>query len=210
MAGEEKIDLFRQLKDRDYLAAKRSTLVDVGRARYLSIEGRGAPGGEEFTRKIGALYGVAYTVKMSRKFSGAQDYVVGKLEAQWWADGEINNFSTVPPERWLWRLMIRIPDFIGRNELEKAVDVLLEKGKEPEVREVQLRSLEEGRCVQMLHVGPYEREAETVGEMTRFIEAQGLSCTGPHHEIYISDPRRVPPERLKTILRLPVREAFRH
>lgn len=209
MAGEEKIDLFRQLKDRDYLAAKKPAVVDVGKAAYLSIEGRGAPGGEEFNRKIGALYGAAYTVKMSRKFSGAQDYVVGKLEAQWWAEGESGNFSAVPPEQWLWRLMIRVPDFIGRDELERAADVLLEKGKDQEVREVKLRCLEEGRCVQMLHVGPYDREGETVGEMTRFAEAQGLSCTGPHHEIYISDPRRVPPERLKTILRLPVREASR-
>ncbi len=109
-----------------------------------------------------------------------------------------------PKEKWNWQLLIRTPDFIGRKQLADAVRLLLDKGKPAEVREVELCKLKEGLCVQMLHVGPYEEEERTVRQMLAHASEDSLVFAGKHHEIYLSDPRRVPPEKLRTILRLPV------
>ena len=203
MIAKDKIDLYKMHKE-DYAAPRKPVLVTIRPATYMAISGQGAPGGEAFTDKIGALYGAAYTVKMTRKFAGLQDYAVCKLEAQWWAGECDGNFGRVPKEQWNWRLLIRTPDFIKQEDLEKAVAVLLEKGKTESVREVQLDSLTEGLCVQMLHVGPYDREPETIDQMRDFTSKKSLRFHGRHHEIYLSDPRRVAPEKLKTILRIPV------
>jgi len=205
MASNDKIDLYKQHKDQ-YIAAKKPVLVTMDEATYLTIGGRGAPGGAEFTDRVGALYAMAFTVKMTRKFAGLQDYVIGKLEAQWWLDGQSHDFGTAPKEQWNWRLMIRTPPVVERQELADAARKLIEKGKAPYADQVKLESITEGLCVQMLHVGPYEEEARTIGDMKAFADGQGLTFHGRHHEIYLSDPRRVAPEKLKTILRLPVRK----
>ena len=203
MATQEKIDLFRTHKD-EYAAPKSPILVDVQEGIYLTIEGRGAPGGAEFTAKVGALYGVAYTIKMTRRFAGEQDYVIGKLEAQWWGEKEGVAFEQLPMEKWNWTLLIRTPGLVGKHELKQAVSALLDKGKQREVAQVRLEKMAEGKCIQMLHVGPYERESDTIAQMKEFADREGLAPVGKHHEIYLSDPRRIPPERLKTILRMPV------
>jgi hypothetical protein len=136
-------------------------------------------------------------------YSG-EDYAVGKLEAQWWTDGGLD-FANLPRDQWRWNLLIRTPDFIRARDPRQAVAVLLKRGKGEDVKRVRLESLAEGQCVQMLHVGPYERECETIAAMQAFAGKKQLEFSGRHHEIYLSDPRRVPPERLKTILRHPVR-----
>lgn len=202
MGTEAKLDLYK-LHKAEYAAPRKPALVKIQPALYLSIQGRGEPGGEVFQGKIGALYSMAFTIKMTRKFEGLGDYAVCKLEAVWWSDEE-EDLSLVPPERWQWQLLIRTPDFVGREDLERAAAKLVEKGKHREVQEVVLTTLNEDLCVQMLHVGPYEREGETLARMKAFADEQGLSFRDKHHEIYLSDPRRVPPERLKTILRHPV------
>jgi len=199
---QSKIDLYKQHKA-EYAATRKPALVRIGKAQYLSIEGQGAPGSELFTASIGALYGVAFTVKMTRKFSGRQDYAVCKLEAQWWCDGR-QDFTAAPQRDWQWMMLIRTPDFIIQKDVESAVAVLLKRGKEKDVERVRLESLSEGNCVQMLHVGPYDKEHETIGLMKTFAASKGLSFQGRHHEIYLSDPRRVAPAKLKTILRMPV------
>jgi hypothetical protein len=203
----EKIDLYK-LHKAEYAAGKKPALVDLKPANYLVIEGQGAPGGTLFTASVGALYGVAYTIKMTHKFAGRQDYGVCKLEGQWWSDAS-PDFGKVPKDQWRWKLLIRTPDFVSADDLEKAVAVLLKRGKPEDVKQVRIESLAEGRCVQMLHVGPYEKEPETVALMREFAGNRDLKLAGPHHEIYLSDPRRVAPERLKTILRLPVEGAAR-
>lgn len=205
MSTNARIDLFKLNKD-EYVARKKPVLVTVGPARYLTIEGRGEPGGEEFQARVGALYAAAFTLKFQSKGDG-RDYAVCKLEAVWWADGrEDGDFSGVPEEQWRWRLMIRTPEFIGDGELADAAEKILAKGRCPEIVEVRLDELEEGRCVQQLHVGPYDAEPETMAQMRAYAEEQGLVFGGRHHEIYLSDPRRVEPARLRTILRMPVRE----
>lgn len=205
MRAKEKIDLFKLNKD-EYAAPKKPTIVNVKKAIYLTITGMGAPGGEEFSDRAGALYAIAYTIKMTRKFDGEQDYVICKLEGEYWGEDGNPDLSEFPQEEWCWRLMVRTPEFVGVNDLKKASEALLRKGKQAEVEEVKLEPITQGTCVQMLHVGPYDREEETIAVMEDFAAAQGLKRHGRHREIYLSDPRRVPPERLKTILRLPVRK----
>jgi hypothetical protein len=198
----EKIDLYKLHKE-EYAMPRKPALVELQPAKYLAIAGQGAPGGESFTASIGALYGMAFTIKMTRKFAGKQDYAVCKLEGQWWSDSA-PCFTQLPKDQWQWKLLIRTPDFITRTDLDQAVAVLLKRGKGAEVKRVQLETLTEGKCVQMLHVGPYDQEGNTVALMQAFAEKHQLQFHGRHHEIYLSDPRRVAPERLKTILRHPV------
>jgi hypothetical protein len=198
----EKIDLYK-LRKEEYAAPKKPALVSIEPATYLAIDGQGEPGGEFFTASIGALYGVAFTIKMTRKFAGLQDYAVCKLEGQWWS-GAGCEFVKVPKDKWQWKLLIRTPDFISQADLDQAAGVLLKRGKGQEVKRVALEAIAEGQCVQMLYVGPYEKEHETITLMQDFARSKGLEFQGTHHEIYLSDPRRVEPARLKTILRHPV------
>lgn len=200
--SKPKIDLYK-LHRNEYAATRKPALVKIGPARYLAIEGQGAPGTEAFSASIGALYGVAFTVKMARKFSGRQDYTVCKLEAQWWSDAG-PDFMAAPKHAWQWKLLIRIPNFVTGKEVDGAIAALLERGKAETVRCVRLESLSEGKCVQVLHVGPYDKEHETIASMKALADSHKLSFHGRHHEIYLSDPRRVAPEKLKTILRMPL------
>jgi len=203
MKTQQKLDLYK-LHKTEYAATRKPALVETKPASYLAISGQGAPGGERFTASIGALYSVAFTIKMTRKFAGKQDYAVCKLEGQWWSE-PAQDLAKLPPDQWHWNLLIRTPDFISEADLRQAVAVLLKRGKGEDVKQVRLETLAYSLCVQMLHVGPYDQEGETVVVMQAFAEKQQLQFSGKHHEIYLSDPRRVPPDRLKTILRHPVR-----
>jgi hypothetical protein len=205
MSKITKLDLYKP-HAADYVTPEKPALVILKPAKYLAVTGQGAPGGAAFTTSIGALYGAAYTIKMARKAAG-DDYVVCKLEAQWWTDAGPCGFAQAPRETWCWRLLIRTPDFVTKTDLRQAAQTLAARGKGEEVSRVVLETLKEGPCVQMLHVGPYEKEHETLQRMMDFAKAQDLTPHGLHHEIYLSDPRRVPPERLRTILRQPVKRA---
>jgi len=197
-----KLDLYAKHKSEYVASANRPSIVRVGPAKYLSITGSGAPGSEPFTRAIGAMYNVAYTIKMARKSAG-QDFRMMALEGLWVVDSPSGKWSD-PNNKWTWELMIRVPTFINEKELKSTIDQLLAKGKDPEVGRVKLAEYTEGECVQMLHVGPYSTEEETVGKMREFAAMAGRQFSGKHHEIYLSDPRRVAPEKLKTILRIPI------
>lgn len=200
-----KLDLVAERKS-EYRATRDPAFVHVSRARYLSYEGSGTPGEGEFQAAIGALYAIAYTVKMARKKAG-RDYKVCPLEAVWFGDaGEADPgaFLSKPKGEWRWKLLIRTPNFIDSQEVARTARSLRERGKPPEVEKVRVLDLDEGECVQVLHVGPYEAEPESIARMAEFAEREGRRFAGPHHEVYLSDPRRVPPERLKTLLRIPV------
>ncbi len=194
----QKTDPYKDNKQ-EYAATPKPALVEIGPAVYLRISGKGTPGGAEFSDAVGALYGIAFTIKMTRKFAGKQDYAVCKLEGLW-PDFDCNT----PKDQWQWQLMIRTPKFVTKRDLEQAVQTLLKRGKGKEADRVELVSMREGKCVQALHVGPYDQEAQTVRTMQAFAEKHGLRLMGPHHEIYLSDPRRVEPAKIKTILRIPV------
>jgi len=196
-AVAEKVDLY-ELHKSEYVTPKQPVLIQVGAAKYLAADGVGAPGGEAFHEAVGALYSIAYTMKMAKKFAG-QDYKVCHLEGLWWGfeDGQ-------PQDQWSWKLLIRVPDFILARDLKETAAALKKKGKDLAV-EVRLETLKEGRSVQVLHTGPYSEEGATMARMKALAESKGLSFAGAHHEIYLSDPRRVRPEKLRTILRMPVK-----
>ena len=195
-----KLDLYKK-HSAEYVTPKKPVLLDVGAAQYLAIEGKGEPGGSVFTESVGALYNVAFTIKMTKKFAG-EDYAVSKLEGLWWEDEP--GTALKDPRKWNWKLMIRTPDFIRKSDLSAATKALLAKGKPARVADVQLEKIKEGKCVQVLHVGPYTEEAKTIALMHDIAAEAGYTPSGKHHEIYLSDPRRVVPERLRTILRQPV------
>jgi hypothetical protein len=201
---KEKIDLFKENKA-EYKATAKPGFVEVGPAEYLMIDGQGAPGGPVFEECIGALYAMAFTIKMTRKFAGLGDYTVCKLEGLWYTKDGSDDFAGIPPEKWRWTLMIRTPECVKRTDLEKAVKALLDKGKAEVVKDVRLEILKEGKSIQILHVGPYDKVAEAIEKMQVFAEENQAAFIGKHHEIYLSDPRRVAPEKLKTIVRRPVR-----
>lgn len=201
MTATDKIDLFREHRD-EYLMAKVPTEVRIGPARYLTVAGTGSPQSPEFQRKLGALYGCAYTIKFTQKKTAGRDFKVGLLEGLWWF-GDSGTFGAGAPDKeWRWKLLIRVPDFVTARDLRAALETLKEKRGTTET--VELETIREGRSIQMLHVGPYADEPRTVAAMDELVRTKGLHYRGAHHEIYLSDPRRVPPQRLRTILRHPV------
>ena len=165
------------------------------------VDGQGTPEGEQFAAAIGALYGVAYTLKFTLKRAGVLDYPVLPLEALW----------DLPPEGvgdWCWTALIAVPDAISARDVRVAAATARGRGT-PATDTVRLRTLSEGRCAQVMHVGPYDAEAPTIEVLHRFIADQAYAISGRHHEIYLSDPRRTSPDRLRTIIRYPVKRAPR-
>jgi hypothetical protein len=205
MTTPNKIDLLK-LHKQEYKAGPEPTLVNIAPAQYLMIDGQGAPESPRFETCIGALYSAAYTIKMRCKAAGRTDYVVSKLECTWTISDEVEDFSEISREEWQWTLMIRTPEHITTDDLQQAVEVLKDKGKAENVQDVRLETLDEGTCIQLMHLGHYEMIHESALLMNRFTEQNNYTPSGKHHEIYISDPRRVAPEKLKTLLRQPVQK----
>lgn len=173
---------------------------------YLMLDGHGDPNAApEYAEAIGALYPVAYAVKFASKNDLERDYVVPPLEALWWAEN-MNSFTTERDKsEWSWTAMIMVPDWIDRPMFETAVATAASKSNSDASSRVRLETLDEGLCVQTLHIGSYDDETSVLDELHhRYIPSSGLTMTGRHHEIYLSDPRRVEPAKLRTILRQPV------
>lgn len=195
-----------------YLPPKKPMLVDVPPMRYLAVRGSGDPNEPEgaYQQALGLLYAVAFTIKMSERgghrIEGYFPYVVPPLEGLWWTDE--GPLDLTHKERLRWISMIRLPDFVSEADFAWAVaEASAKKGRD--FSRVELLPYDEGRCVQCMHIGPYDREPETLAAMDAFCAAQGytadLSAARRHHEIYLSDPRRAAPEKLRTVLRCPVK-----
>lgn len=197
-----KLDLYR-LHKAEYVAPRSPVLLRVKPAKYLTIAGAGEPGGGAFEEAMGALYAVAFTIKMAKKAAG-RDYKVAGPEGLWWGAPKGKLLIDSAPSMWRWKLIMRLPTFVTARDRAAAVRLLLAKGKVSIVRKVKVETLREGRCVQALHVGPYREEHPTIRRMMEFAQKHRLVVRGKHHEIYLSDPRRVAEAKLRTILRLPV------
>jgi hypothetical protein len=200
-----KIDLTKTL---DSYRAKRGEfrILDVPDRQYLMIDGHGDPNTSPvYTEALAALYPVAYKLKFASKRELDRDYVVPPLEGLWTAD-DLDAFTTARDKsQWDWTMMILVPDWIDAELVDAAVAQAGAKNPPARLDDVRLQSLVEGRCVQTLHVGPFDDEAPVLDRMHRhFIPSQGLRLSGTHHEIYFGDFRRVAPEKLRTILRQPV------
>ena len=202
---QKKFDLKKEYKAY-YSAKTKPEIVDIEEGLFLTIEGKGAPGGKEFKTKVNALYSLAYGVKMLMKKQG-KDFIVAKLEGLWWVDSD-KPFLEIPREDWKWKLMIRQPEFITFEIIEKARENVIKKKKLEEVKQVKFEKIKEGICVQILHIGPYSAEPESIAKMKSLMKDKNLVPNGYHHEIYLTMayPKKIPEEKLKTILRQPVRE----
>ncbi|MCD2423666.1 GyrI-like domain-containing protein [Niabella pedocola] len=206
----EKLDLTKQY--RHYFTAKpEPALVTIEAAQFLSVTGKGDPSGTSFKKHIEALYSTAYTLKFACKARN-KDFVVSKLEGLWWFDESRFRVQTaaeaslkVPRSEWEYRLLIRLPDFITKKEVQESQEAVLLKKQLIEVQFLELFSMEEGLCVQLLHQGPFATEPESLEKITAFMQEKNLSRNGVHHEIYLSDFNKTAPEKLKTILREPVK-----
>ena len=187
-----------------YKVGKKPELRDLDTYYYLSISGKCAPDAPQFLTAIEALYKVAYTLKFMLK-ENELDFVVPKMEGFWWVDGGAENqakFNEIPQSDWNWKILIRLPDFVEEDHFTRARYVAEEKNPDfSEVRQVIHEKINEGKCAQILHTGSYDNEEATLNVLYEFIEANGYKINNYHHEIYISDPRRTAPEKLRTILR---------
>jgi hypothetical protein len=202
----EKKDFRKELKHLYEPSARDFSIVDVPPMRFLMIDGCGDPNvSREYKEAIEALYAVSYTLKFASKNELGKDYVVPPLEGLWWAD-DMSLFATGARDKWRWTMMIMQPEWIKPAMIAKAIESA--RAKEPLAGLSLLREevLNEGRSVQIKHVGSYADEAPILAKLhNEYLPQNGLVCNGKHHEIYISDPRKTSSSKLKTVLRQPVR-----
>jgi hypothetical protein len=201
----DKIDFKKTL---DAYQARRGQfrVVDVPDTQYLMVDGHGDPNtSPAFTDAVEALYPVAYKLKFASKRDLGRDYVVPPLEGLWWAD-DMDSFTAARDKsRWDWTLMIMVPDWIDQDMFTAAVEQAGARNRPSRLDDTRLETLAEGRCVQTLHVGSFDDEAEVLARLHHeFVPGNGLRMAGRHHEIYLSDFRKVAPDRQRTILRQPV------
>ncbi|MDA2815001.1 GyrI-like domain-containing protein [Nocardiopsis sp. RSe5-2] len=201
----DRYDVKRDLKQ---LYAPKNTdwaLVDVPPQRFIAADGKGDPNtSDDYARAVQALYSVAYTAKFAAKRTLGRDFVVAPLEGLWWAD-DPRVFITRDKDAWQWRMLIALPDWITDALVEDAKDAALKKKGLPAIADVLRVDLHEGTSAQLLHIGPYDDEGPSLARLhDTYLAANGLRMSGIHHEVYLSDPRRTAPARLKTVLRQPV------
>ena len=196
-----------------YMPASKPSIVTVPPMNYIAVRGEGDPNAEDgaYKQAIGLLYGIAFTIKMSKmsdhRIEGYFDYVVPPLEGFWWQDG-IQGIDYAHKELFQWISTIRLPDFVTKPDFDWAVAEAARK-KKTDFSKAEFLTCDEGLCVQCMHIGSYDDEPATVEQMHRYMEEQGytLDITDQrlHHEIYLSDVRKVAPEKLKTVIRHPIR-----
>lgn len=216
MVGE-KFDYKKEYKDL-YLPKSKPTLIDVPMMNFIMVDGKGNPNdkGGEYHSSVELLYGLSYTIKMSKngdqKPQGYFDYVVPPLEGLWWLNNDMMDFTQ--KDKYCWTSMIRQPEFVTAEVFRWACIELKKKKPQIDTSKAYLRNFAEGICVQMMHLGPYDDEAKSLVKIDGFIREQNLknaiSSIQPdgrirrHHEIYLTDPRKTSPEKMKTVLRHPV------
>lgn len=196
-----------------YMPKDKPSIVTVPPMNYLAVRGHGDPNAEdgEYKEAIGLLYGIAFTIKMSKKGSrqieGFFDYVVPPLEGFWWKDG-VSGVDYARKENFNWISVIRLPDFVTKADFDWAIEEATRK-KKTDFSKVEFMQVDEGLCVQCMHIGSYDDEPATVELMHQFMSEQGyeldINDTRRHHEIYLCDARKVAPEKLRTVIRHPIR-----
>lgn len=201
-----KLDLI--LQDAAYYSpTTEPSIITLAQLPYLTLTGQGSPSSKEFADATQALFAAAYAIKTACK-QGERDFTVPKLEGKWWVDGDTPALE-VPRNQWHWRIAIRMPDFVTQSCFEQARErAIAKKADLQRLPDVQLQYLDEGTCVHALHVGPYATEPVTMQRLEAYITEHGLQRRGNYHlEVYLSDPRKTYPAKLKTILRIPVEQA---
>jgi hypothetical protein len=202
-----KVDFKKELKEL-YVPPKKFVLVNVPEMQFLMVDGHGDPNvAQEYQDAVEALYAVAYKIKFASKKQLGSDYVVPPLEGLWWAE-DMGAFTTARDKsQWDWTIMIMTPDWITSEVFSEALGLVRKSKNLPSLDQVRLESYLEGLSVQIMHIGSYDDEGPILMKMhTEFIPENGYVENGKHHEIYLNDPRRIAPEKLKTVLRQPIRK----
>ncbi|MEM2955525.1 MAG: GyrI-like domain-containing protein [Nitrososphaerales archaeon] len=200
-----KIDLKKELKHLYNPSAKEVVIVDVPRMNFLMIDGVGDPNkAQEFKDAVEALYSVSYALKfMIKKEKKAIDYSVMPLEGLWWVD-DMSKFSIEDKDAWKWTVMIMQPEFVTKDLFKKALEQVGKKKNLLALSKMRFEDFHEGLSAQIMHIGPYSAEGPTIKKLHNFIKEKGYELRGRHHEIYLGDPRKSAPERMKTIIRQPI------
>ena len=200
-----KIDLSKDLKNLYQPSAKEPTIVDVPALQFIALEGHGDPNTSQmYAETVQSLYQFAYTLKFAIKKSSGDDFQVMPLEGLWWSEN-MADFLTGEKGNWSWRMMIAQPSLVTSEWFEIArKQVLAKKDSAPRAAEVRLEPYTEGLSVQLMHIGPYAAEGPNILRMHTYALNQGYHLAGLHHEIYLGDPRRAAPEKLRTVIRQPI------
>ena len=201
-----KKDLKKELQTLYFPSAKEVSVVDVPPMDFAMVDGVGNPNSSPaFQEAIGALYGISYTLKFMLKKTMNADYVVMPLEALWWTKTSGGFDYETPAKSWKWTCMILQPDFVTRTHFKEAAALLEARKHPPALSKVRLERFDEGHAVQVMHIGPYSAEKPAIERLHAYIKEHGHKLAGKHHEIYMGDPRRTAPARLKTVVRQPFR-----
>jgi hypothetical protein len=202
-----KLDLRKQLKHLYNPSAKDVVVVNVPEMQFLMVDGAGNPNtSQEYQEAVEALYGAAYTLKFLIKKEAALDYPVMPLEGLWWTP-DMREFSVDNKEIWLWTMMIMQPEEVTGALFARVLEQVQHKKDSPALAKMRLEHFHEGLAAQIMHLGPFAEEGPTIARLHAFIRDHGYACNGleqKHHEIYLSDPRRVAPEKMKTVIRQPM------
>ncbi|MFC1662569.1 GyrI-like domain-containing protein [Patescibacteria group bacterium] len=210
----KKIDYKKDFKQFYLPSAKEPVIIKVPKMNFLMVNGKGGnpSKNKDFSNAIEAIYSVAYTIKFTLKFAKVgPEYTVPPLEALWWtSDGSLINVKK--PDKWRWSVIMTQPAHVTQKHVRDAIKLIMERAAKkkkttsPVLKVIKLGPFTEGECVQIMHIGPYSAEDANIKKMHDFAFNQGYKLTGKHHEIYISDPRRVAPSKIKTVLRQPVKK----
>jgi len=191
-------------KTADYTATSKFQVLVPEPSNFLMIDGEGDPNtADAYKNALQTLYPVAYKMKFSSQLSG-HDYVVPPLEGLWWAENLSSFTRNRNKSEWQWTMMLRVPGWLGEEDFQSSLTAAMKGAELPSSQALRLDRLEEGACVQVLHTGPYDAEGPVIEGLHEFAANQGWKLAGVHHEIYLSDPRRSSPDKLKTILRQPI------
>jgi hypothetical protein len=199
----EKVDFKKTLKDLYNPAKHGFHLVEVPAMNFLMLDGRGNPNTSvDYQQAVEALYSLAYGIKFALKPQG-HDHIVPPLEGLWWMDN-MEDFTVANKDSWKWTMMLMQPDWITHDHFESVQKAATKKKENPQILKIRLERYIEGLAVQILYTGAYADEGPTIAEMHHYIQANSFKPNGRHHEIYLGDPRKTAPDKLKTIIRQPI------
>lgn len=202
----KKIDYKKEFPDIYNPSSKEISIITIPPMKFFMIDGKGDPNtSQEFQDAIPVLYGASFTLKMKeiKKKTPTKDYVIPPLEGLWYMPN-MKEWSMTDKNKWQWTLMIRIPDFATADQIYRTIEILKQKPNLPSLPKLRIETYNEGLSMQIMHIGPYDAEPPTIAKMHKFAEQNGYKLNGKHHEIYLGDPRKGDPLKIKTILRQPI------
>jgi hypothetical protein len=199
----DKIDFKKQLANLYAPGKKTVQIVDVPEMNFVVVDGKGSPDDPAYAEAIGVLYAISYTLKFMIKKTGGTDYGVMPLDGLWWSDN-MADFAEHNKKNWQWTALIMQPEYVTEALFKEAVDKVKATKNPPGLDKARFEPFKEGLSAQIMYFGPYSEEGPVIQTIHKFIQENGYSLSGKHHEIYLGDPRRTAPAKLKTIIRQPM------